>query len=48
MAPKKDLAAYSEWFHNLKEEEYDMRELSKKSSIVKYFFYNFLLGIINQ
>lgn len=37
VAPKKDLAAYSEWFHNLKEEEYDMRELSKKSSIIKYF-----------
>lgn len=37
--PKKDLAAYSEWFHNLKEEEYDMRELSKKSSIIKYSFF---------
>jgi hypothetical protein len=48
VAPKKDQAAYSEWFHNLKEEEYDMRELSKKSSIIKYSFFFIFLGIINQ
>jgi hypothetical protein len=45
--PKNDLAVYSEWFRNLKEEEYDMRELSKKSSIIKYPFFFLSLGIVN-
>jgi hypothetical protein len=30
---------YSEWFEKLEGGEYDMRELSKKSSIIKYFFF---------